>query len=172
MSGAASKAVGPCECHCPVTSSQTVLVRLPAPVREYRRALAPAQNRPSRRHSRGPRMLTGAVALPAATLTGDGDRTFPFEKPDHRCHSMLGRHLDTHMHVLGCPITTKGVRICPWDQAFRNCHFISPLRCKPTGTGSHRTCVWEPGQSWAACTMNTGWRRRLCDIVFTDHRAR
>jgi resolvase-like protein len=57
MSGAASKAVGPCEGHYLITSSKTVLGRLPAPVRGYMRALAPAQNRPSRRHSRGPRSV-------------------------------------------------------------------------------------------------------------------
>src|SRR5262249_37633296 len=55
MSGAASKAVGPYECHWPVTSSKTVLGRLPAPGREYMRALAPTQNQPSRRHTREPR---------------------------------------------------------------------------------------------------------------------
>ena len=45
-------------------------------------------------------VLTGEVALPTTQLAGDGDRTFPFEKTDNRRHSILGRHLDTHRHVI------------------------------------------------------------------------
>jgi predicted NACHT family NTPase len=64
MSGAASKAVGRCEGCYPITSSKTVLGRLPAPVREYMRARAPAQNRPSRRHRRVPRSVHPSSCAP------------------------------------------------------------------------------------------------------------
>jgi putative transposase len=36
----------------------------------------------------------------------------------------------------------------------------SPCRGKPTGTAFQRICMGWPAQSWAACTMNTGWKRR------------
>ena len=44
-------------------------------------------------------MLARKVALLAAQAS-DGDRTLPFEKPDHRCHRLLGRNGDAHMHVV------------------------------------------------------------------------
>ena len=40
-----------------------------------------------------------ALAL-STKLACDGDGTFPFEETDHGRHSILGRNLDTHMHVI------------------------------------------------------------------------
>jgi hypothetical protein len=35
-----------------------------------------------------------------AAQPGDGNRTLPFEKPDHRSHRMLRRNRDAHMHMV------------------------------------------------------------------------
>jgi hypothetical protein len=100
MSGAASKAVGPCECHCAISSAKTSLVVCLLLVANIGAHLL--QRKPDCRDgiAASPEVLTGEVALPTAQLAGDGDRTFPFEETDDRRHRIRGRNLDTYMHVI------------------------------------------------------------------------
>src|SRR4029434_5037756 len=39
------------------------------------------------------------------------------------------------------------------------------FRCKPTSTGCRRMFMWWPTPFWAACTMNTGWKREPYEHV-------
>src|SRR5215831_13349274 len=47
-----------------------------------------------------PKVLAREIAIMAPKLAGDGNRTFALEKPNDRCHGMLGRDLDAHMHMI------------------------------------------------------------------------
>jgi hypothetical protein len=59
----------------------------------------PVRTRRSILHNAGPEMLARKVAFLAAQAS-DGDRTLPFEKPDHRCHLVFGGNGDAHMHMV------------------------------------------------------------------------
>src|SRR5215813_8186173 len=47
-----------------------------------------------------PEMFAGEVALLAATLPGDGNRTLAFQKPDPLRHRHLGGNSDTHRDMI------------------------------------------------------------------------
>ena len=47
-----------------------------------------------------PKVLAREIAIMAPKLAGDGNRTFALKKPNDRCHAMLGRDLDAHMHMI------------------------------------------------------------------------
>src|SRR5215831_14123463 len=47
-----------------------------------------------------PKVLARDIAIMAPKLAGDGNRTFALKKPNDRCHGMLGRDLDAHMHMI------------------------------------------------------------------------
>jgi hypothetical protein len=47
-----------------------------------------------------PQVLARKIAIMAPKLAGDGNGTFALEKPNDRCHGMLGRDLDAHMHMI------------------------------------------------------------------------
>src|SRR5215468_11876693 len=47
-----------------------------------------------------PKVLARESAIMAPKLAGDGKRTLALEKPNDRCHGMLGRDLDAHMHMI------------------------------------------------------------------------
>src|SRR5215468_6673033 len=47
-----------------------------------------------------PKVLAREIAIMAPKLAGDGNRTFAREKPNDRCHRMLGRDLDAPMHMI------------------------------------------------------------------------
>ena len=59
------------------------------------------QFKPDRRNriAPGPEMLAREIPLFTAQ-PGNGNRTLPFEKPDHRSHWMLGRNGDAHVHMV------------------------------------------------------------------------
>src|SRR5256714_12586216 len=47
-----------------------------------------------------PEVFAREVSLPSIKLTGNGDRAFAFQKPDHGGHSMLWGDLDADMHMI------------------------------------------------------------------------
>src|SRR5215831_10889894 len=47
-----------------------------------------------------PKVLAREMAIMAPKLAGDGNRTFALEKPNDRCHGMLGRDLEAYMHMI------------------------------------------------------------------------
>src|SRR5215831_10515091 len=47
-----------------------------------------------------PKVLAREIAIMAPKLAGDGKRTFVLEKPNDRCHGMLGRDLEASMPML------------------------------------------------------------------------
>src|SRR5215475_5879619 len=47
-----------------------------------------------------PKVLAREIAIMAPKRAGDGNRTFALEKPNDRCHGMLGRDLDAYMHMI------------------------------------------------------------------------